>query len=260
MINEQNVSPSVAPVSESAPVIESVQPTVNTSIPASSEPVKQEKVKTFTEDQMKVISDDVKRRTEARLRAEYEAQLKSSNTQKQQESTPGEQTQQQTGQQTQTVPSAYTEEQIYNIVKQKQAQDQEKYAQEAALNDFLTKIKAAGKGDKLEASGLGNLKLDHPLIPTLMPMLNSLDNVADVIDDFGDNPVKVANLLAVTMLNPMNGYKELQAISQSIKRNKEALAKEKAPEPLNQLKPSSYGLGGGASSISDKRRNPAFKF
>jgi hypothetical protein len=100
------------------------------------------------------------------------------------------------------------------------------------------------------------LPVNHPLIP----MLNSLDNVTDIIDDFDENPAKVANLLAVTMLNPMNGFKELQKISQSIKRNKEALAKPKAAEPSSQLKPSSYGLGDGISSVSEKRKNSLFKF
>ena len=255
MMNEQNVSPSVEPINESVSVNETASPTVDTSvsIPVSAEPVIQEKAKTFSQDQVNIISADVKRRAEARLRSEYEAQLKSLNVPRQQEAKPSEQTQ------TQDAPSApttYTEEQIYNIVKQRQERDQEEYNQQVIANDFLTKVQAAGKVDKMESSGLGKVPPNHPLVP----MLNSLDNVGDVIDDFDANPVKIANLLNITMLNPMGAFKELQAISNSIKRNKEALAKAKAPEPLNQLKPSSYGLGGGDSSISERRRNPAFRF
>ena len=252
MVNEQNATPSVVPAIPAAPVIEASQPTVDTKIDTSpsvsSEPVKQEEgFKSFTEDQMKVISADVKRRTEARVRAELEAQYRPQKAPEQ----PAEQYQA-----SQPAIANYTEEQLYNSFRARQEKEQAELNQQNVANELLMKVQAAGLAQKIESSGIGNLPLNHPLVP----MLNSLDNVADVIEEFDTNPVKVANLLAVTMLNPMNGFKELQSLSQSIKRNKEALAKAKAPEPQSQLKPSSYGLGGGASTVSDKRKNAAFRF
>jgi hypothetical protein len=246
-MEEQDVSSSTQG-SEVAPatIAEPTPSTSDTSVTASSSaPLEEEKGKTFNEDQMHIISDDVRRRTEAKLRAEYEAQIKSLREPKQQA-----QSEQQAN------IAGLTEEQLYNNFKQRQQAEQQEFEQQNAVNTFLTKVQAAGMGQKIESSGLGQLPVNHPLIP----MLNSLDNVTDVVDDFDANPTKVANLLAVTMLNPMNGFKELQKLSQSIKRNKEALAKPKAAEPPPQLKPSSYGLGDGTSSVSEKRKSSLFKF
>lgn len=248
MTEEQNVTQSISPAVDAAPVSEPVQqqPVVDTTPPESSEPVKQAKV--FNEDQMRIISNDVKRKTEARLRAEFEAQQKAQQ--------PVQQTQQEQVAPKPSSVAELTEEQLYNNIKKRQEAEQARLYSENITNEFLTKVQAAGKADKIESSGLGQIPTNHPLVT----MLNGIDNLGDVIDEFDANPVKVANLLAVTHLNPMNGFKALQEISQSIKRNKEALAKEKAPEPLSQLKPSSYGLGGGASSVSEKRKSALFKF
>lgn len=249
-MEEQNVIPSTQESEPSpAQTAEPVEQSYDTSVPVSSEPVEQVVSKSFNEDQMRVISADVKRRTEAKLRAEYEAQIQSLHEQRAQ---PEQQAQpvQQSG------IAGLTEEQLYNNFRQRQDIERQEIEQQNVVNTFLTKVQAAGMGQKIESSGLGQLPVNHPLIP----MLNSLDNVTDVIDDFDANPVKVANLLAITMLNPMNGFKELQGISQSIKRNKEALAKPKSAEPLSQLKPSSYGLGSGIPSVSDKRKSALFQF
>lgn len=241
MLSENNVSNES--VVESSSVTESVpqQDVSNESISAN-EPVKQGKI--FTEDQMKIVSNqvrrDVEKRTEARLREEFEAKY-------------NPQVKQSSEQQEQPV---YNEEQLYNNFKQRQEREQQEMQTQNIANDFLSKIQTSGKADKLESSGLGQLPVNHPLVH----MLNSVDNLSDIIDDFETNPVKVANLLAITHLNPMNGLRELQNISASIRRNKEALERDRAPAPLSQLKPSSYGLGGGPRTVSDKRRDPALKF
>lgn len=232
--------------------VEPVTQSNEVSEPALSEPVKQEN-DTITKDQMRVISADVKRRTEAKLRAEYEAQLNALRDNKKQESPEN------ISQQEQVNIAGLTDEQLhqlYNNFKQRQSYEQQETEQQNVVNSFLTKVQSAGLGQKIESSGLGQLPVNHPLIP----MLNSLDNVNDVIEDFDANPIKVANLLLVTNLNPVKGFNELQNLSNSIKRNKEALAKPKASNPPDQLKPSSYGLGNGVTSTADKRKNPLYKF
>lgn len=238
MLSENNVSNEsvveASPVTESAP-----QQDVSNEPSVSAEPVKQSKV--FNEEQMKIISNSVRKNTEAKIRAEYEAQYRPSA--KEQPAT----------EQSQPV---YNEEQLYNNFKQRQEREQQEMQTQNIANDFLSKVQAANRADKLESSGLGQLPVNHPLVH----MLNSVDNLSDIIDDFETNPVKVANLLAITHLNPMNGLRELQNISASIRRNKEALERDRAPAPLSQLKPSSYGLGGGPRTVSDKRRDPALKF
>jgi hypothetical protein len=252
MMEEQNTTITSNQVSEHVPAqtVEPASQTPDISTPASPEPVKQES-EVYNKDQMRVISNDVKRRTEERLRAEYEAKIRELH-----ELQPNYQQENRSEQVQRPSISALSEEQLYSNFKQRQQAEQQEIEQQNVVNTFLNKVQAAGIGQKIESSGLGQLPVNHPLIP----MLNSLDNVTDIIDDFDENPAKVANLLAVTMLNPMNGFKELQKISQSIKRNKEALAKPKAAEPSPQLKPSSYGLGGGISSVSEKRKSSLFKF
>jgi hypothetical protein len=252
MMEEQNTTVTNAQVSEpsSAQTVDPAPQTPDISTPASTEPVKQES-EVYNKDQMRVISNDVKRRTEERLRAEYEAKIRELH-----ELQPNYQQENRAEQVQKPSIAALSEEQLYSNFKQRQQEEQQEIEQQNVVNTFLNKVQAAGIGQKIESSGLGQLPVNHPLIP----MLNSLDNVTDIIDDFDENPAKVANLLAVTMLNPMNGFKELQKISQSIKRNKEALAKPKAAEPSPQLKPSSYGLGGGISSVSEKRKSSLFKF
>jgi hypothetical protein len=216
--------------------------------------------KIFTEDQMKIISNNSKRagerEAEARLRAQYEQQNAFKPSLNAQEGGQQGEAVASQAQETQMPPTFLSEEQRYQNYRQRQQRELAELQQQQIASDFVMKVQASGKGEKIESSGIGNLPSNHPLIP----MLNSLDNIGDVLDDFESSPVKVANLLAVTYLNPMNGFKELQAISTSIKRNKEALAKEKAPPPISQLKPSTYGLSGGEQTVADKRKNKLFKF
>ena len=252
-VNNENVIQQTT--QESAP-IETSAPIENSNVestPAPAEEAKRDDL--LTKDQMRIISAEVKRRTEAKIRAEYEEQLRALREGQQR----GETGLNQVSQEAQNNIGGLSQEQIhhlYNEFKQRQSLEQQEVEQQNAVNQLLAKVQAAGISQKIESSGLGNLPLNHPLIP----MLSSLDNVTDVIDDFDSNPVKVANLLAVTMLNPTKGFQELQNLSNSIKRNKEALAKPKAAEPPAQLKPSTYGLGNGTPSVSDKRKNTLFKF
>jgi hypothetical protein len=243
MLSDNNISSE--PVVESSSVTESApqQDVSNNESSTIAEPVKA--AKTFSQEQVNIISASTKRNVEARLRAEYEAKYN-----------PQRSEQQYSEPQVQSQQPVYNEEQLYNNFKQRQERENQEQQTQNIANDFLAKIQSSGRAEKLESSGLGQLPVNHPLVH----MLNSVDNLSDIIDDFETNPVKVANLLSITHLNPMNGLRELQNISASIRRNKEALEREKAPAPLSQLKPSSYGLGGGPQTISDKRRNSAFKF
>jgi hypothetical protein len=242
---ENTAAPQAEPAVQQSNVVDTV---------VKSEPT------TFNQDQVNIISADTKRRTEERVRAEVKAEYESRYGAKPNLSTQNEAigtgAVQSSPSTNQIENKGFNEEQLYQNFRQRQEQEQQHFQQQQMTNDSLMKIQASGKADKIESSGIGNLPTNHPLIP----MLNSLDNIADVLDDFSDNPVKVANLLAVTYLNPLNGFKELQGISNSIKRNKDALAKEKAPVPSSQLKPSSLGLGGGELSMSSKRSNKAFRF
>jgi len=245
------VSPEAVEVSEDASAIDN-NVAAETSVAPEKQPA-EENVKHFSQDQVNIISNDVKRKTEARIRAEYEARLNAANTADQQSS---ERHYEQDEMVQRPSQEAYTEEQRYQLFKRRQQQEYEDQTRLAVANDIKSKLVAAGNFDKLESSGLGQISSDHPLVS----MLNSLDNLPDVVNEFDADITKLTTILNATNIKPQKGIQKLIALSQSIKRNKEALSREKAPEPLSQIKPSSYGLGGGEESISDIRKLPSLRF
>ena len=140
---------------------------------------------------------------------------------------------------------------------EQQNEQRHREEQSQVVSEFLGKVQSSGRGDQIKTTGIGRLYENHPFIP----LLNSFDNMDDMLDHFSENPEKVPQLAATAWLDPDNGFRAMKKVSESIKRNKEALAKEKAPVPQSQLKPSSYGLGGGGTeSVSDLRKNPMLRF
>jgi len=261
---------SVQPAIESSAADTSTQPTSSTPVvsPVVETKLAERPVKVFNEDQMRIISNNAKkageRDAEERLKRQYESQLGLKPTLNTQEATNAGEL---VGRQPQTANSSQNgsnaildqEAQFREFKRRLDSERAQEYANaqtQQIANDFVLKVQASNKGDKLDASGIGNLPPDHPIIP----LLNSIDNVPDVLDDLAAHPSKVPNLIAITYLNPLNGLREIQALSDAIKRNKEALAKAKAPAPPDQLKPSTYGLSGGERSIADKRKDPLYRF
>ena len=264
-------------VSVSAPVVESSTAEVSTQSATHPTPVVSQVVETkpverpakvFNEDQMRIISNNAKRagerEAEERLRRQYQPQPGQQPTLNTQEATnagelvgrqPLAANSSQNGSNAIIDPEAQFREFQRRLDSERERDHAIAQTQQIA-SDFVLKVQASNRSGQLESSGIGNLPTDHPIIP----LLNSIDNVPDVLDDLAANPSKVPSLIAITFLNPLNGLREIQALSDSIKRNKEALAKAKAPPPPDQLKPSTYGLSGGEKSISDKRRDPLYRF
>lgn len=88
---------------------------------------------------------------------------------------------------------------------------------------------------------------------------NNLPNTADVLYELGKNPAKFSNVLTLMGRSPRLAYEELCRLSDSIKKNEDALAQNsanKVNEPLDQVKPTNIGAGNGKnpSSVSDFRK------
>lgn len=82
-----------------------------------------------------------------------------------------------------------------------------------------------------------------------------IDNIADVVHEFKENPSKYANLLTLSYAAPAAGKDALKKLSDSIKQNETATAN--APsinEPLSQIKPSPIGTDTGKRTIRDLRK------
>lgn len=89
--------------------------------------------------------------------------------------------------------------------------------------------------------------------PELVIWMNGMENSAKVVKDLANNPSKFANILMLANNGMGNlAQRELQKLSDSIKANQVAQAQPQAKQPLDQLSPSSIGVGNGDNlSVSD---------
>lgn len=84
------------------------------------------------------------------------------------------------------------------------------------------------------------------------------DNTPAIIYDLAKNPLKLAQLNELARTDPELAVDELTKLSQSIKRNEEAVNNNvKSPQPLSKLKPSVVaGSDNGKQTVSDLRKQP----
>lgn len=122
--------------------------------------------------------------------------------------------------------------------KQKQEIKQTKTTQEKITRELIEKIRSAGIAEKFESSGVGSLPLDHPLVP----MLNSLNNVIDIIEYFNLKPKAFAYLLDITNKSIVYGAEELQHMSQIVKQKKDGASLYEDPfdKPYNDYSDNPY--------------------
>lgn len=120
-------------------------------------------------------------------------------------------------------------------------------------SEFQSKISTAVEADPEFADAFGKLNIENH--GELVLWTNSLDNTAEVLKDLAKNPAKLSNvlMLAKSGFNDL-AQEELKKLSTSIKMNEAAKKQPKAPEPLNQLKPSMVAGNSGEMSVSDFRK------
>ncbi len=102
---------------------------------------------------------------------------------------------------------------------------------------------------------VGNLKLET--MPSIVQLANNFENTKDIMYDLGKNPSKVSSLMVLSQINPQLAQQEMQRLSDSIKKNQDAVANQPAVrEPLSHIKPSTAGADNGSMSVSDWRSQP----
>lgn len=85
----------------------------------------------------------------------------------------------------------------------------------------------------------------------ILPLLNAVDNTADLMYDLAQNPTKISNILAWVNRNPTIAYNEIKKLSNSIKANEAGKNTQLSPEPFSQLKSSNVGMDNGAQTLAD---------
>jgi hypothetical protein len=125
---------------------------------------------------------------------------------------------------------------------------------EHTINSFVNKMQAAEQKYPGLESKLN--ELDYTSMAPLVRLANDMENTGDIMKELVDNPMKLANMMALAQMQPGIAKRQMMELSNSIKTNQDALAQEKeAKNPMSQLKPSSSaGMDNGTMSVSDFRK------
>lgn len=88
----------------------------------------------------------------------------------------------------------------------------------------------------------------------ILRLLNTVDNVPQVVEELDKNPSKLVTLDNLCRMNPNQAIMEMQRLSKSINANQAALQQASANEPLSQVKPSNVAPDDGSRTIKDMRK------
>jgi hypothetical protein len=141
-------------------------------------------------------------------------------------------------------------EQEFHGVQQKAQIDQ-------LVKDFEGKIGAATEkfpdlNDRVNSMGLGDM-------PFLVPLANSVDNTAEVMNFLADDPSKAYILNNMYKENGAVAFKAMQQLSNSLKETAKATSQHQPPNPLRQITPSTTPTDGGPMTIRDLRKDPSLR-
>ncbi len=122
--------------------------------------------------------------------------------------------------------------------------------QKNMVDSFVNKMQAAEQRHPGLEAKLNKLNYDDPAMHSLIELTNNLENTGDIMKELVDNPSKMTQVLMGIERQPYLAQEQLISLSNSIKQNQEALAKEaQARDPMSQLKPSTNaGMDDGKES------------
>jgi predicted CopG family antitoxin len=147
----------------------------------------------------------------------------------------------------------YSEQQIASVVYKLAQQEAMNNYHNKIASDFMSKYDAAKQDDpelevKFQELEISKLGLD------VVDILNSADNVGDVINEFYNHPRKLVDIELLAKSRPQAAKNELMKLAKSIKTNRESLARSVPKEPLSQVKPSITSSDSGKMTCSDMRK------
>lgn len=148
-----------------------------------------------------------------------------------------------------------SEEQVRQIVMDQTLKAQQEAARQAygqqIIGNFVSKMQAGESQYDDFRQKVETLPLEK--MPEIIQMAATLDNTADVMYEIASKPYKAGNLLNLARTIPELAMVEMQNLSASIKKNKEAQSSIQTPEPLAQMKPTSVPVDNGTMSVANLR-------
>lgn len=156
-----------------------------------------------------------------------------------------------------TQQPSLTPESVKEMAKAEAKAEYEQQQNQARANQFVQQFSAkmeAGK-EKYDDFEPTVASLQLHTIPDIVQLANVFDNTKEIMYDLGKNKSKVASFLVLAKTAPHLAYQEMQALSESIKKNESSLANQKnVSPPLSQIKPSTVGTDNGERTITDLRQ------
>jgi hypothetical protein len=261
MLNEgtNNSAPQVQ-VAQNVPSVESnvaASETVNSTAPTEAKDNAPEK--TFTRDELAKITDRTKRETEEKVRRDVLAEMQKKTLEEAERFQPQvPQSTQGLSQQQQPQSQYLTREDLYNDRVQQAKIIQDRLDMDVAQS-FMQKIELAKQENpEFEKEVMTPLKIGGLPMP-IVNLLNSVDNVGDVLKEMADRPSTFTEIMNSYAWSPELARKALYRLSNSIKTNKDAIKQPKAEPPLSQIKQSPTGKDSGKLTVNDLRKLPQYR-
>ena len=210
--------------------------------------------------QVNELIKKAKRKGEQKMQEQLDAakqQIEQLQAQQGQQQAPVQQEQVPQQQQSQGINAEQIQQQVMQLMAQKEQQELEKREREQleqevnqVAQQYFGKM-AQGK-DMFEDFEAMTADFNPSEFPQLVFLANQMDNTPAIIYELRKNPGKLADLAVLVEKSPSMARNELSKLSESIKRNDEAKRNLQEPQdPLNRLKPSPVGTDNGTKSVRD---------
>lgn len=129
-----------------------------------------------------------------------------------------------------------------------------------SANEFVKKMEE-GKSqyqdfDSVISPITAELSRNDSSLVSLIPFLNGVDNVADILYHLGQNLHKIPDLLVQVQQTPIIAKKQIEALSNSIKENKKAISEKPPKAPLRQIESSNVTIDNGYKTVDDYKKAP----
>jgi len=143
------------------------------------------------------------------------------------------------------------DEKIRQIIQQEATKQSQMMEADRVAQEFCGKLSAAQSKYSDFNESVAKLGIAEPHMVHLVPLINSLDNSADVLYDLSKNPNKFSTFLNLSHAAPHLAIDHLNKLSASIKQNQINANEPMANEPLSQITPTNKGGDSGSPTISD---------
>lgn len=156
---------------------------------------------------------------------------------------------------------AKLQQKIKDYQQDQQSQNQ-RYEVEKIITDLDNRIGAAAKEhpnirEAFESLASGAIPAAQA---TMVQALISVDNTADLIMAWSENPMRMHEIISMANTSPVLAQRQLQTYATSLKANKDAKKSyQKVNAPLSKIEASNTGMDSGEQTINDFSSRPEYK-